>query len=380
MAAYTQTQTLVSNINDTRRGIDVAPEVLEYLTQKNKNQFVVILSKANKKLTDTSIFYWNDTDFPAQGSKINNASGYAAGITALVVDDASVFVKYDIAQILRTGEQILITDVNTGTNTLTVTRGYGSTAAAAINDDDYIMNIGSAFKEGDSGTIAKNIQPVNFSNITMITKTKVSLSGTTAAENMKAGGNERIRLRQQAMLEHALKLEKSALLAEKKSNGVSNVTSGIIEQIGSSNVYTVADGTFAEADMEAYCEKLFAYGSGDKVFVAAPHVIGLVNAFAANKLQTSSKDETYGMNLQYYQSTFGRLYLVQSKILTQAPLSYMGLGLDMDYIAYRPLRDTKLFPDVQANGTDGFEDEFLTEWGIEVRLKNAHCVLKNAQN
>jgi len=71
-------------------------------------------------------------------ARINNGGGYLAGATDLVVDSpgASIFSKYDLIKNTRTGEIMRVTSVNYSTNTLTVSRGAGATAAAAINDDE----------------------------------------------------------------------------------------------------------------------------------------------------------------------------------------------------------------------------------------------------
>ena len=61
-------------------------------------------------------------------------AAYAANVTDIVVDEADFFTTGDILHVVSTGEQMLVTVVTTATNTLTVTRGYGTIAAAAIPD------------------------------------------------------------------------------------------------------------------------------------------------------------------------------------------------------------------------------------------------------
>ena len=65
------------------------------------------------------------------GTDINNAGGYSATDTSLVVDDGS---KLAMAQTLLIGtEQLYVTDIST--NTLTVTREVNGTTAASIADN-----------------------------------------------------------------------------------------------------------------------------------------------------------------------------------------------------------------------------------------------------
>jgi len=50
----------------------------------------------------------------------------------------------------------------------------------------------------------------------------------------------------------------------------------------------------------------------------------------------------------------------------------------MDYVYYRPLRgrDTKLRANIQENDRDGWKDEYMTEFGMELRLEKAHAIVK----
>ena len=48
---------------------------------------------------------------------------------------------------------MLVTAVSTADHTLTVTRGYGETAAAAILDKDPLVVIGQAYLEGSASRI-----------------------------------------------------------------------------------------------------------------------------------------------------------------------------------------------------------------------------------
>jgi hypothetical protein len=60
--------------------------------------------------------------------------------------------------------------VNSGTNTLTVVRGVGG-GAAAINDNDELLLIGSAQPEGDTSKPARSGNPTKVTNYTQIHRT-----------------------------------------------------------------------------------------------------------------------------------------------------------------------------------------------------------------
>ena len=73
-------------------------------------------------------------------AQINNGAGYTSGATSLAVDNpsAAIFSKFDLIKNSRTGEIMRVTSVDYAGNLLTVTRGAGATAAAAINDNDWL--------------------------------------------------------------------------------------------------------------------------------------------------------------------------------------------------------------------------------------------------
>ena len=83
-------------------------------------------------------------------------AAYAANVTDIAVDEADFFTAGDILHVVSTGEQMLVTVVTTATNTLTVTRGYGTIAAAAIPDDATIILLGNCFEEGSAATTPKS--------------------------------------------------------------------------------------------------------------------------------------------------------------------------------------------------------------------------------
>lgn len=80
---------------------------------------------------------WRKEYVQENAVQINNAGGYTTGATSLVVDEADLA---QVGQILKNGgELIRVTAIDSGTNTLTVTRGYASTTAETIADNDKLL-------------------------------------------------------------------------------------------------------------------------------------------------------------------------------------------------------------------------------------------------
>lgn len=370
---------LSTNVDRDRREIDVASRIA--LLEPDATPLTVILMRARKDPTNTAEFVWFEDENGARWMQINNAAGYVAGDTNLVVDDASIFAVADVVKVPRTAEVMRVTAVNTGTQTITVVRGWGTTAAAALVDNDWLLIIGNAMQENSSAPATKIGQPVKKNNFTQIIRTPFDLSATTDAEKQKTSEKERQRLTRKKGVEHRIDIERAVLFGEKKEDTtggqVRRAMGGILSFI-TTNVYD-AGGTLTESEFEtSFCEMLFRYGSSRKLLLCAARVLSVINQFAAGKLQTVPRQEVYGLQVQRYLSAHGELLLAKSNLLEKEYGNH-SLGLDIANITYRPLtgRDTKLKRNIQNNDVDGFMDEYLTEAGLKVELEKTHAILKN---
>ena len=54
----------------------------------------------------------------------------------------------------------------------------------------------------------------------------------------------------------------------------------------------------------------------------------------------------------------------------------IGVVVDMDDVTMRPLRDTVLKPDRQANDEDSVKQEYLTEWSFEIGQEKKHAIIR----
>ena len=375
MPDMTQRAVFTYDIDRERRDIDVSKDIARLLP--DETPFAAILMRAKKENTNTAEYVWFDEE---PGGWWAKAEATLVDATDIVVDDASLFAQHDIIKVPRTGEVMYVTASDLDTDTITVVRGYGTTAAAALEADDWIMRMGNAMHEGSNAPDVKVKQPKKFVNFTQIFRTPFDQTGTSAAESLKTNEKERVRLRKNKAIEHRLDIERAALFGEKKEDVANKrrMTGGVLSFI-ESNVMDISSGggALSESDFETYCEMLFQYGSKKKLLICSPRVGSVINQFATGKIQTRSGEDTYGIALSEYLSFHGRLYIVTSKTF-EKEYAGMALGVDMENIQYRPLngRDTSLKTNIQAEDYDGWKDEYFTEAGMQVRLEQTHAVLK----
>ncbi len=370
---------LTFDIARDRRELDVTRRIAE--ERPDGQEFIVLLMRARKRRTvNSELIWWDDRPW-SWITQIDNVSGYddQAATNQLKVADASIFAPKDVVLNMRTQEQMFITAVDTDTDTITVIRGYGTSRYAMV-DEDKLMWLANAMEENSLAPASKIAQPTKRYNYTQTVRTPFDESETSATDNLRTSETERQRLRRKKLLDHRLALERTAIWGKRHEDQTNKrrLTNGIDAYI-LTNEFD-ADGLLTERKFFGdFSEMCFKYGSKTKLLVTSPLVGGIINDFAMGKIQTSSGERTYGLQLNYIQTFHGRLYIVTSQNYEH---DFAGWGhvLDMANIWYRPKqqRDTKLRTNIQENDRDGWRDEYLTEFAMQVELEKTHVRLINA--
>jgi hypothetical protein len=294
--------------------------------------------------------------------------------TGVDVDNGTYFQVGNLVKIVSTGEIMRVTGI--ATNTLTVTRGYIGTAAAAA-DNAYILNLNTAETEGDNSPQAQTTIPVERTNFTQIVKTPVHMTETMRAVRSYTG-NEWARIQKKAGAHHARVWEEIAMHGRKKEDTSTAAhpirSAGGLDEIISTNVLD-ASGVLTESEFRTWLGSVFRYsvrpGRNVKLLMAGQALINIINSWGLNKLQmNSTARQTYGMDIRTYEAGFGRLEVFYHPLLE---LGYAGYGyiIDPDGIRYRPLRPTKLHTNIQDNDEDGRKDEYRTEATFQFALEKA---------
>jgi hypothetical protein len=370
-----------ATVDSARRRIDMADKVL--LLEPDAAPLTVLTKNLSKRPAINPKFSWQEDEADPRIDAINNGAGYASGITALVVDNAAYFAAQDVIYCPRTGETMRVTAVNTGTQTLTVVRGVGSTAAALV-DNDEIFRLSSAQPEGDASKPARSRNTSAILNYTQIFRTEWDATNTLLTSEFE-GGDE---WEQQALkhgIEHKKSLEYQFMLghpSEDTSSGQARRTTGGFAHFVASNVSDVG-GTMTEAESTAALRTMFRYGSREKWGIASSLAIDVINSYARGRLQTQIGQSTYGLRVTQYITPAGTLNLVWHPLLEGATLGGQIWVVDLATLAYRYLknqrgsRDTMVRTNIQAPDVDGRKDEYLTEAGLEFGQEKRHGKIVN---
>ncbi|QHT60666.1 DUF5309 domain-containing protein [Paenibacillus lycopersici] len=352
------------------------------LLQPNAEPFMSFMkiAKRNTEVANNPKFEWMEDDLLPRWDAINAGAGYASGITALVVDNANYFSVNDVVKVPRTAEVMLVTAINTGTQTLTVIRGYGLTAAAALVDNDPLIIIGNANQEGSGTRELKSTQEVPKFNLTQIFKTPFGVTGTENATKMY-GGKDLSYQQAKAGVQHKIDIARAYMYGERKLDTTGSkpmrTTGGLLSFLTKNNYDAGGQLTQTEFDNNI-SEVVFKYGSKNKIMLASARLLSVINGWAMNKLQINQEAKSFGLEIFEYVTPFGKYSIMNYQhILEGAVYGGYGVILDPANVKHRPLagRDTKLETNIQANDSDSRVDQYITEAGVEVRLPDTHAVL-----
>jgi hypothetical protein len=153
-------------------------------------------------------------------------------------------------------------------------------------------------------------------------------------------------------------------------------TGGVLEFIEGGNSYVQNQGGVLTApDFNTFLREGFTYGNDQKFFFCGGMVLQAINEFARGQMVTKPLDRSYGININEYTTSFGKINIVHNPLFI-GKFSGYGFLLDMDCFKYRFMnnRDTKLYTNIQANDIDAQIDEYRTEAGLQ-RIHASKCAL-----
>ncbi len=299
----------------------------------------------------------------------------AAGTSeTITVTNGGYWRPQEILQVPTSGENLLITNV--AGNVLTVTRGWGGTPATVLINVQ-VLNLGSAYPDSSVLELPRTTVPVRYTNYLQIFRDNVELSGTDIAIGEVGGeyaGTDIDELREEMLLEHLRDINLSMWFGKAASSGTRYSMGGIDSYIPSGQRLAVG-GAMTRAAFEDFLRIYgFRYGAAMKVFACSYKVANVINAYATAVIRSTSGDTSHGIHLEEYVSIQGTLTVLPDRSIEGTIYDGYGYLLDMKQLRMRPLRDTKLYVDVQQADKDAKGDTYLTQTSIDVGNPYDHAV------
>ncbi len=338
----------------------------------------------------STIHEWlEDTLLPNRG-QINDAT-YVNALTDtnFVVDDASIFRIGDQIQVAGSREVMLVTNVNTGTNTLTVIRGYGGTTNEPLADDQVLHILGNAALEGADRPASRFTNRTRQRNYTQIFTSSVEVSGSQQAVRLHALRDELDYQKQQRLRELVRDLENcvingTAPAADGEGSGtVRRTMDGLIRRIGT-NIFEPGVGPIppgegtnedllTEEILNAALRTAWEASSGtiDTIVVNGFQKRRINSMLFPNRLYTSEEDRLREF-VAVYESDFGVCRVVLSRWVPADTV----LLLDRSRLSVMPLAGRSFHYKPLSSTGDSEVGEIIGEYTLEMRNENAHALIR----
>lgn len=292
----------------------------------------------------------------------------------------------DVLHVETTGENILITGINSADN-FTITRGWGTTAAAAAIAGVGLVRVANNSPQGSSYPTPKSTLVVGQFNLQQITKTSFAFVKSATMEHFRGETDPVAYQKAKHLKEHLREIENTIWLGQRFAGTGATTNHGTQPQLSAGGIdsfivtnKTISGGAaFTQAAWETWLRtKAFANGEvlGSKLVVVSPIIANVIQGFAAGKLAPPSPEiSKWGVRIRQYASVLGDVNIVVHpdwRQYTPGAVNNGSLGgaayaLNMDGLYLKGYRLTKYQENLQNPGDDAFVGQYLTEFTVVMK-------------
>lgn len=305
--------------------------------------------------------------------------------TTLVLASTAGMVSGTVLFNARTRENIRVVSVVSATN-ITATRGFGRIAAAAINNADVLIAIGTAYEEGSVRPVARRLTTVYVANYTQIFRNAWALTDTARASLAEAGYSNVAEDRKDCSMFHAVDIESAIIWGQPKmdTSGVTPIhaTQGVIdamEQYAPANTND-ASSTTSYSQLVTLLEPAFLYSTDmsnakERTAFCDNTAMKVFNDIGrkSGQVQINNAQTSFGLRFTQFNFYNGTINLVTHPLFNGLSQSGMALIMDMPALklAYLEGRDTKsedygMGGKLVENGVDAVGGSLTTECAVEL--------------
>jgi hypothetical protein len=326
--------------------------------------------------------------------------------TTLTVTSTTNVLPGMIMRVNTTGENVIINSILSSTS-VSVTRGVGTVAAAAISNSVNLYQVGNAFEESSVRPQSLIINPVRITNYTQIFRNTWAISDTIRATMMIAGETNVAESRQDCAAFHAADIEK-ALFFGQKSQGTRNgqpfrTMDGLINIVGNLSYYpsyysaansNTAGSTTNYTQLEGYLDPCFNQATDPKVanervlFVGgtAKRVINNIGRLNGTYYIVDGQT-SYGLQFSTFKTARGTFRMIEHPLFnSNTDWSKMAVAVDLSSFRVAYLGDRKTqnkefnMPepgdmDAVDNGIDAVGGTLTTEMTCVVKNPPANSIV-----
>lgn len=369
-----------ADILSNQRVVDMSPTIAQL--EPDEAPLTTMLQKTSKRAAYSQKVEWLSDELVPRLTTLSASATSAATALSVATGTGTYFRPGDVIRIASTGENCAVSAVSADT-VYVVARTLGAVTSISAASGVDVIKVGNAAAEGATlGTLIQTKKVANY-NYAQIQRDPWGFTNTLVASKLY-GGPEPANEAKKKLIEHKRQMENTLFWGTRDliTTGTAPIGYvGGIYQYVTSNI-TSSVGALTETLFETFLRKAFRYGSQNKVMFCSPIVASALSSFPQGKLAPPSPSiDTFGVSLSKYQSASGAMVDIAVKRdwydFQTTGNQYGGIGVvvDMDDITMRPLRDTVLKPDRQANDEDSVKQEYLTEWSLELGLEKKHAII-----
>lgn len=313
----------------------------------------------------------------------------ASGDTTLTATNGTYFQVNDLIKIPITGETMLVTAVST--NTLTVTRAWGSTAAASAAASAEVVILSPHYAENARLQTARTVTEVQYTNNVALWRHNLEQSNTLRAIGDAGGtynGSDLELEREDMLLVHKRDINLTCLYSEKGSSGTQRSMMGLYEFIngyGTSRTDSTSAVTFGVFMTKS--QSMTRYNNRKMVGIVSRTFATIVSQWALGTagvyVTVDNGADMFGIQVMDITTPHGKFRLLVDDALSDSTTwSKHAFFVATDRKGgpkWKYLRNTQILKNRQYNDQDGYMEEVLTEGSIEFGNPDYHYLFKNAQ-
>ena len=337
------------------------------------------LGDAQRPARSTVHEWLEDSLVPNYDTVTSNPSGNTFGVT-----NVARFRAGDIVRVEGTTELALVSAINTGAGTITLTRGYGGSTEGTIEEDTVLHIVGNAALEGADADAARSSVRSRKQNYTQIFTATVSVSGSELAVNQLGIRDElawQKNLRSRELLRDLENSVINGIANDATPQGSSNVRRtmhGILSML-TANQFAPGQSGFpagtalTEVQLNYALREIWKQSTGQvDLVVVGGREKRAINAFVSSTRRFFPNSDAYRDNVSTYESDFGVAKVVLSR---SVPLGTVLL-LDSSRLSVLPLAGRSFHYTNLARTGDSESGQLVGEYTMEMRNESAHGVIR----
>lgn len=375
--SFGTTTTLKRTVANVIRNIDPQDvPCVSYFGLNNQGKFNLQNFPNNK-------YEWLMDTLRARTTTLNNSGALGSGDSSCVVTDSTLFKVGDIIEI--DDEKIYISNVVTGTHTLTLgVRGWGSTSAASHDDSSTVTYLYSAREEGAESNRTYYTTPTVDYNYSQILHAEILISGSEQDATSRYGINDQYKYQLMKLLggagsgkgkqgragELMIDLEKTFFYGERvaRSDGVAGAMAGPKVYI-STNTKAMASAYLTQDILEDEIQSCWSNGGNPNIIICNAFNKRLISSWYAGSVRTERSERTGGVRIETLETEFGDLDLMLNR---WCPADEVYI-LQSDLMGWVTLRDW--FVEPLAKGGDYKKDQIVGEFGFVLTNEKANAII-----